>query len=146
MALPGALGRAGQTEKTWPEDTLVWKIKVRRPESLSEWKLSLTDVQCQGQLEVLNASGNRVSATLVKSDTTLTWSGLTPGSYRARWWADLNEDEVWNGVDVAGWRTPEPMTSMDAVELRPNWVVETAWALDSSACNVLPVRAAVLNR
>lgn len=146
MALPGAFGRAGQTEKTWPEDTLVWKVKVRRPESLSEWRLSLSEVQCQGQLEVLNASGNRVSATLVKADTTLTWSGLTPGSYRARWWADLNQDEVWNGVDVAGWRTPEPMTSMDAVELRSNWVVETAWALDSSACSVLSVQAAVLNR
>ena len=55
----------------------MWKVKVRRPESLSEWRLSLSEVQCQGQLEVLNASGNRVSATLVKADTTLTWSGLT---------------------------------------------------------------------
>ena len=89
---------------------------------------------CQGQLEVFDSKNNRMSTHLVKSDTTLVMGGLMPGSYRARWWGDLNGDEVWNGVAVSTWSVPEPVLAMAPVELRANWAVETVWELDSAAC------------
>ena len=132
--MPETFVRAGSPSKRWPDDTLSWTVAVHAAESLSEWSLKLAGVQCQGQLEVLDSKNNRMSTHLVKSDTTLVMKGLMPGSYRARWWGDLNGDEVWNGVDVPTWSIPEPVLTMAPVELRANWAVETVWELDSATC------------
>jgi len=100
--------------------------------------LTLEGVQCGGLLELANARGERQGLVYVASDTTVRWRGLLPGKHRAIWWGDLDGDEVWRDVDVATWREPEPVTRSEPVELRANWVVETTWRLDSTACGLRP--------
>lgn len=136
--LPGALKRAGKEGEVMPEDTLELVWSVHPVEALSEWGLTLEGVQCGGLLELANARGERQGLVYVASDTTVRWRGLLPGKHRAIWWGDLDGDEVWRDVDVATWREPEPVTRSEPVELRANWVVETTWRLDSTACGLRP--------
>jgi hypothetical protein len=138
--LPGALTRAGKEGEVMPEDTLELVWSVHPVEALGEWGLALEGVQCGGLLELTNARGERQGLVYVASDTTVRWWGLLPGKHRAIWWGDLDGDEVWRDVDVATWREPEPVTRSESVELRANWVVETTWRLDSTACAPRPVR------
>ena len=132
--LPGALKRAGKEGELVPEDTLELVWSVHSAEALSEWGLTLEGVGCRGLLELVSVRGERQDVVYVASDTTVRWRGLLPGKYRAIWWGDLDGDEVWRDVDVATWREPEPVTRSESVELRANWVVETTWRLDSTAC------------
>ncbi|MGB2423991.1 MAG: Ig-like domain-containing protein, partial [Flavobacteriales bacterium] len=138
--LPGALKRAGKEGAVVPEDTLELVWSVHPVEALSEWGLTLEGVGCRGLLELVNARGERQDVVYVASDTTVRWRGLLPGKHRAIWWGDLDGDEVWRDVDVESWREPEPVTRSEPVELRANWVVETTWRLDSTACGLRPVR------
>ena len=136
--LPGALKRAGESEYNWPEDTLdvVWSTKAKS--DVAEWVLRLEDVDCPGVLELSDHQGVRLDVVAVVSDTVLTWRRLVPGKVRATWWGDLDGDGVWRDVDVPTWRAPEPVAKMEAVELRANWVVESSWRLDSTACGPHP--------
>lgn len=136
--LPGALKRAGESEYNWPEDTLdvVWSTKAKS--DVAEWVLRLEGVNCPGLLELADHQGVRLDVVAVASDTVLTWPRLVPGKVRATWWGDLDGDGVWRDVDVPTWRAPEPVAKMEAVELRANWVVESSWRLDSTACGPHP--------
>lgn len=136
--LPGALKRAGESEHNWPEDTLdvVWSTKAKS--DVAEWVLRLEGVDCPGLLELADHQGVRLDVVAVASDTVLTWPRLVPGKVRATWWGDLDGDGVWRDVDVPTWRAPEPVAKMEAVELRANWVVESSWRLDSTACGPHP--------
>ena len=136
--LPGALKRAGESEYNWPEDTLdvVWSTKAKS--DVAEWVLRLEGVDCPGLLELADHQGVRLDVVAVASDTVLTWPRLVPGKVRATWWGDLDGDGVWRDVDVPTWRAPEPVAKMEAVELRANWVVESSWRLDSTACGPHP--------
>ena len=138
MVLPGALKRAGESEHNWPEDTLdvVWSTKAKS--DVAEWVLRLEGVNCPGLLELADHQGVRLDVVAVASDTVLTWPRLVPGKVRATWWGDLDGDGVWRDVDVPTWRAPEPVAKMEAVELRANWVVESSWRLDSTACGPHP--------
>ena len=136
--LPGALKRAGESEYNWPEDTLdvVWSTKAKS--DVAEWVLRLEGVDCPGLLELADHQGVRLDVAAVASDTVLTWPRLVPGKVRATWWGDLDGDGVWRDVDVPTWLVPEPVAKMEAVELRANWVVESSWRLDSTACGPHP--------
>ena len=136
--LPGALKRAGESEYNWPEDTLdvVWSTKAKS--DVAEWVLRLEGVNCPGLLELADHQGVRLDVVAVASDTVLIWPRLVPGKVRATWWGDLDGDGVWRDVDVPTWRAPEPVAKMEAVELRANWVVESSWRLDSTACGPHP--------
>ena len=136
--LPEALKRAGESEYNWPEDTLdvVWSTKAKS--DVAEWVLRLEGVDCPGLLELADHQGVRLDVVAVASDTVLTWPRLVPGKVRATWWGDLDGDGVWRDVDVPTWRAPEPVAKMEAVELRANWVVESSWRLDSTACGPHP--------
>ena len=132
--LPGALIGVGQS--VWPEDTteLVWSNLKK--EQLSDWTLNVTGLVCPGLIEILDSKDNRLSEVVyVKRDTVLRWPQLKPGFVKALWWGDLDEDGVWRDVDVESWRAPEPVQTMEPVELRANWEIETTWTLDSSQCH-----------
>ena len=55
-------------------------------------------------------------------------------SLNATWWGDPNGNGVWEQVNVARWKAPEPVVHLEPVALRANWEVETVWRLDSAAC------------
>ena len=132
--LPGAIQRAGQENELLPIDTmeLVWSVQPRV--SLAEWNLRLENVQCQGLLEITNVKGNRLDLVVVEQDTLLAWKLLEPGKIHATWWGDLDGNEVWDNVDIPLWRKPEPVSRMESVELRANWIIESTWSLDSTSC------------
>ena len=69
----------------------------------------------------------------VDGDTLFRRGGLLPGVVKAIWWGFGLEPSLSN-VDVATWQVPEPVARMEPVELLANWVVETTWVLDSTAC------------
>ena len=133
--LPGCLERAGSLE-TFPQDTLSLAWSVLDRTELGEWQLSFEGVNCPGLLELSNTKGEALDVVVVQKDTTLMWRDLRPGKVTATWWGDLDGDQVWRNVDVASWRTPEPLRELEPVEIRPNWVLETTWVLDSLACQI----------
>ena len=132
--LPGALVRAGDEVETAPKDTLDLMWSVRKREALAEWVLRIEGVQCSGLLELTNGKGDRLDLMEVDGDTLFRRGGLLPGVVKAIWWGDLDSNRVWSNVDVATWQVPEPVARMEPVELLANWVVETTWVLDSTAC------------
>ena len=140
--LPGALIRAGARSSVeaelFPEDTLELAWSVQPQDALSEWIFHLEGVGCGGLVELTDNQGTRLDAVAVKGDTTLRWTSLSPGKVSATWWGDLDGDEVWRSADVPTWRVPEPVLKMSAEELRPNWVLETTWTLDTAACGTAP--------
>ena len=143
--LPGALIRAGADvdadanagTELFPEDTLELAWSVQPQDALSEWLLHLEGAGCAGLVELTDNQGMRLDAVAVQGDTTLRWTNLSPGKVSATWWGDLDGDEVWRSVDVPTWRAPEPVLKLPAEELRPNWVLETTWTLDASACGTV---------
>ena len=132
--LPGALLRAGEEEETAPQDTLELMWSVKKRETLAEWVLRIEGVQCSGLLELTNGRGDRLDLMEVDGDTLFRRGGLLPGQVKATWWGDLDSNRVWSNVNVATWEVPEPVVRMEPVELLANWVVETTWVLDSTAC------------
>ena len=129
---PGALFRA-DAQAWWPRDTvdLVWSTLPQ--DALSTWRLKLEDVTCPGWLEV-GLGPDQVDLVRIHADTILTWSGLKPRSLNATWWGDPNGNGMWEQVNVAQWKAPEPVVHLQPVALRANWEVETVWRLDSAAC------------
>ena len=129
---PGALFREDASDR-WPQDTvdLVWSTLPQ--DALSTWRLKLEDVACPGWLEVA-LGPDQVDLVGIQADTILAWSGLKPRSLNATWWGDPNGNGVWEQVNVARWKAPEPVLHLDPVALRANWEVETVWRLDSAAC------------
>ena len=142
---PGALMRAGfevgagagAEAELYPADTLDLAWSVQPQDALSEWILHFEGVGCPGLVELTDNQGMRLDAVAVQGDTTLRWTSLSPGKVSATWWGDLDGDEVWRSVDVPTWRAPEPVLKLSAEELRPNWVLETTWTLDASACGTV---------
>ena len=142
---PGALIRAGvevgagagAEAELFPKDTLDLAWSVKPQDALSEWILHLEGVGCPGMVELTDNQSKRLDAVSVQGDTTLRWTSLAPGKVSATWWGDLDGDEVWRSVDVPTWRAPEPVLKLSAEELRPNWVLETTWTLDASACGTV---------
>ena len=132
LLAPGALTWGGGMLT----DSLELAWDIQSPEALSEWVLLLSGIECPGFLETVDAKGKRMELIHVQSDTTLQFKGLLPGRYRTLWWGDPNDDMKWSDVDPKAWTEPEPAVGMEFVELRPNWVVESSWALDSTACRV----------
>ena len=114
----------------------MWTTKAKS--DVAEWVLRLEGVDCPGLLELADHQGVRLDVVAVASDTVLTWPRLVPGKVRATWWGDLDGDGEWRDVDVPTWRAPESVAKMEAVELRANWVVESSWRLDSTACGPHP--------
>ena len=129
---PGALLRE-DASNIWPQDTtdLVWSTLPL--DALSTWRLKLEDVACPGWIEVALGT-DQVDLIRIHGDTILAWSGLKPRSLNATWWGDPNENGVWEQVNVARWKAPEPVLHLDPVALRANWEMETVWRLDSAAC------------
>ena len=113
---------------------MTWSVLDRT--ELGEWQLSMEGVNCPGLLELSNTKGEALDVVVVQKDTTLMWRDLRPGKVTATWWGDLDGDQVWRNVDVSSWRTPEPLRELEPVEIRPNWVLETTWVLDSLACQM----------
>ena len=129
---PGALLRE-DASGIWPQDTvdLVWSTLPQ--DALSTWRLKLEDVACPGWLEVA-LGPDQVDLFRIHADTIFTWPGLKPRSLNATWWGDPNGNGVWEQVNVARWKAPEPVLHLDPVAIRANWEVETVWQLDSAAC------------
>ncbi len=117
-------------------DSLELAWDIQSPEALSEWVLVLSGIECPGFLETVDAKEERMELIRVSSDTILQFKGLLPGRYRAMWWGDPNEDMTWSDVDPQAWSEPEPAAGMELVDLRPNWLVESSWVLDTAVCKV----------
>lgn len=132
LLAPGALTWRGGVLT----DSLELAWDIQSPEALSEWVLVLSGIECPGFLETVDAKEERMELIRVSSDTILQFKGLLPGRYRAMWWGDPNEDMTWSDVDPQAWSEPEPAAGMELVDLRPNWLVESSWDLDSAVCKV----------
>ena len=117
-----------------PADTLDLMWSVQPKDALSTWILNVQGAQCAGLVELTDGQGMRLDVVPVYGDTVLTWTGMAPGRVGATWWGDLDANQVWRNVDVGAWLSPEPIFKLAPVELRSNWVLETIWNLDASAC------------
>ena len=131
---PGALNRAGAESEVLPADTLDLMWSVQPKDALSTWILNVQGAQCAGLVELTDGQGMRLDVVPVYGDTVLTWTGMAPGRVGATWWGDLDANQVWRNVDVGAWLSPEPIFKLAPVELRSNWVLESTWNLDASAC------------